>query len=379
MRTRGIFNHYMQISLYIHWPFCKSKCPYCDFNSHVQSQVDMASWADAYIREIDNYRDYLSDKTIGTIFIGGGTPSTAAPEVFAKVIDHLATHYNLSSDIEITMEANPTSIEAQKFHGFRASGINRVSIGVQSLREERLKFLGREHDAKQAREAIEIARNIFPRVSFDLIYATPGQSLVSWEEELREALDLGLQHISLYQLTIEKGTPFFKAHRMGDFIMPDEDDSTLSYQLTNSVCAEYNLARYEVSNYAVAGQECRHNLAYWRYQDYLGIGPGAHGRITMGSKKFATMKLHSPNEWIKAVAERGIGLQSKIELSQEEVIQEQMVMGLRIPQGVCSSIIKDRQRLEILKSHGLLSEANGRVSATDRGLLLLNSVISYLQ
>ncbi|HET9148218.1 MAG TPA: radical SAM family heme chaperone HemW, partial [Acetobacteraceae bacterium] len=276
------------LALYIHWPFCLAKCPYCDFNSHVRAEIPQARMLAALRCELAHEAARLGPRRLGSVFFGGGTPSLMAPESIAALIEDAKALFAAEPDIEITIEANPTSIEAGRFAAYRDAGVNRVSIGVQSLNGEALRFLGREHSAAQAIQAIELARATFPRASFDLIYARPGQTLLEWREELRRALGFGLRHLSLYQLTIEPETQFARQHARGDFRLPDDDDAAALYDATAEEAARFGLSPYEISNYAAPGEESRHNLAYWRYRDYAGIGPGAHGRVTIGDALLAT-------------------------------------------------------------------------------------------
>src|SRR5262252_8891286 len=264
--------------LYVHWPFCLSKCPYCDFNSHVREAIDHERWRDALLLELDHYAADTPARRLTSIFFGGGTPSLMAPDTVAAVIERAARHWPFAPDIEITLEANPTSVEAGKFAGFRSAGVNRVSLGVQALNDADLKFLGRHHSAAEARAAIEIARRSFRRHSFDLIYARPGQSAAAWRAELAEAIALAGDHLSVYQLTIEPETVFGAAHRRGELQVPEEEDAAALYELTQELLGAAGLPAYEISNHARPGEESRHNLAYWRYRTYAGIGPGAHGR-----------------------------------------------------------------------------------------------------
>ena len=359
----------------MHWPFCKSKCPYCDFNSHVRERVDQESWLDAYIKELDYYKDILQGNKITSLFFGGGTPSLAEPRVIEAIINKIA----VSSDTEITMEANPTSIEAQKFSQYAKAGVNRVSIGVQSFKPEQLKFLGREHSGAEAMRAIELAQKYFPRYSFDLIYSLPEQSLSEWQKELELALSLANGHLSLYQLTIEKGTRFFSDHKRKLFSMPDDDRSAEAFTLTNSIMEAHDMPPYEVSNYARSGQECQHNLNYWRYGDYLGVGPGAHGRYTnLDGAKLATIDHYSPEEWLNCVNAMGHGLKSEIVLTAEEVHQEAILMGLRLAEGISVLLIKDKDKLAFLEEQGFVLVEKERVKATTRGKLLLNRLVAEL-
>src|SRR5262245_38165171 len=274
--------------LYVHWPFCLSKCPYCDFNSHVRAAIDHSRWRAALLRELDHYAAHTRGRRLTSIFFGGGTPSLMEPATVAAVIERAAEHWPLASDVEITLEANPTSVEAGKFAAFRTSGVNRVSLGVQALNDADLKFLGRHHSAAEARAAIDIARRHFARYSFDLIYARPGQSAAAWRSELAEAVGLAGDHLSVYQLTIEPETVFGAAHRRGELAVPREEEAAALFELTQERLGEAGLPAYEISNHARPGGESRHNLTYWRYGDYVGIGPGAHGRLTVGSEKLAT-------------------------------------------------------------------------------------------
>ena len=297
------------ISVYIHWPFCKSKCPYCDFNSHVRDQISSEAWESAYLKELDYYTDILKGKRIKSIFFGGGTPSLAEPKIFDSILSKLSKVAQLEANTEITLEANPTSVEADRFKAFSKLGINRVSIGIQSLNEANLRFLGREHSVKEALHAVELANKNFPRYSFDLIYTLPNQRIEDWFIDLEQALSIAGGHLSLYQLTIEKGTQFYKDFKAQTFIMPDDDLSAEFYTKTTEYVASKGYTRYEVSNYAVSGNECVHNITYWKYENFIGIGPGAHGRYQKDGDTFATVKIHSPEQWLKSVEERGIGLQ----------------------------------------------------------------------
>lgn len=367
-----------QIALYIHWPFCKAKCPYCDFNSHVSSHIDHTLWQESYIKELQYFHDYLSDKQINSIFFGGGTPSLAEPRVFAAILEHL-NQYRLADNIEITLEANPTSVERQRLASLAAIGINRLSLGVQSLRPARLKFLGREHDVDDVKEAISLASHYFKRYSFDLIYATPDQSLDAWLEELQEALLLVRDHISLYQLTIEKGTPFWRAHQQKQFVMPSDDLAANMYDATETLLKEYNLFAYEVSNYAALGQESQHNLAYWQYMDYLGIGPGAHGRITINGIKHATIMRHAPNDWLQHVNENGVGYQKLEALSDKDIWEEKVMVGLRLRSGVEESLLSNvADKVNNMIKEGILERGNGRISIAPAYRLLLNKVLEQL-
>ena len=331
----------MTTSLYIHWPFCESKCPYCDFNSHVSEKIEFEKWQNAYLKEIDFYKDKLGKIEIDTIFFGGGTPSLMKPEMIENILNKVKNDFVIKDNIEITLEANPSSFETEKFKDFKAAGINRVSIGVQSFDEANLKFLGRRHDKKQAIHAIESAGKIFGNFSFDLIYALPAQNLDNWGKELDYALSFGSPHISLYQLTIEKGTPFYADYGKGKFKLPTEELQTDMYLLTLEKCREKGLDRYEISNFAKHGFESKHNLNYWLQNDYIGIGPGAHGRIHEGKDKFETMDIHHPQNWLEAVEKNNHGTQSKELMNKKEILEELIFMGLRIREGIKLSKFKE--------------------------------------
>jgi len=366
------------ISIYIHWPFCKAKCPYCDFNSHVRDAISYEDWLKAYTREINHFKTILSGKEISSIFFGGGTPSLASPKVMEGIINELQTIADFHDDIEITLEANPTSIEAQKFKEFASAGINRVSVGIQSLNDNDLKFLGREHSANEALKALEIAQNTFKRHTFDLIYCLPNQSLERWNKELENALRYAGKHLSLYQLTIEKGTRFYKDHRDGKFIMPTEDLAADMYEFTTDFMESAGMPYYEVSNYAAHGEESKHNMCYWKYGNYLGIGPGAHGRFEQTGVKYMSQMISSPEAWMKQVNETGVGFQQRNKLDNASVESEKLIMGLRLREGVDVALISNTQKLEEFINLGLLDQARGRVATTKRGILLLNNIIAEL-
>jgi oxygen-independent coproporphyrinogen-3 oxidase len=325
------------LALYIHWPFCLAKCPYCDFNSHVRERIPQARFRTALRRELAWEAERLGRRKLTSIFFGGGTPSLMQPETVAALIDDARSLFEPADQIEITLEANPTSVEAGRFAAFRDAGVNRVSIGVQSLDPAALRMLGREHSAAQAIVALETARAVFPRLSFDLIYARPGQTLAAWRAELRQALALAADHLSLYQLTIEPGTRFDAMHRHGAIELPDPDMAAALYQATAEEAGRFGLAVYEVSNYAAPGGESRHNLAYWRYGDYAGIGPGAHGRITLpseGMALFATRRHRAPEPWADRVERDGHGTVEQSRLEPTERAREMLLMGLRLTEGI---------------------------------------------
>lgn len=365
------------ISIYIHWPFCKAKCPYCDFNSHVSSQIDHELWRESYIKAIAHYTDVLASRKVQSIYFGGGTPSLMNTTIVKSILETINNISPLDSNTEITLEANPTSIEINKLEQFKEAGINRISIGIQSLQDHHLKFLGREHSAADAINALKVAKQIFSRHTFDLIYALPNQSMKEWETDLRKAMDLSGGHISLYQLTIEKGTPFFIRHKRGEFELPSQDAAAAMYELTDSVIEEYGYHSYEVSNYAKIGQESRHNLAYWRYQDYLGIGPGAHGRLTKDSIKYATQDYYNPDLWLEHVAKIGHGLQIFDPLDTDSILKEQLIMGLRLKEGIALSLV-DQQKAQTLCENGLANIKDDKFILTKSGMLVLNSILEYL-
>lgn len=377
------------LAIYIHWPFCKSKCPYCDFNSHVLNSVNHDEWRAAYIREIDNFADYIKQHNISSIFFGGGTPTLMEPQTVEVIISHLQKLTRFTNDIEITLEGNPTSVEAAKLAAFKQAGVNRVSLGVQSLNASDLAFLGREHSATEAQRAVEAARNVFDNYSFDLIYARPQQTLQEWENELQTALKMAGNHLSLYQLTIEKGTRFFTDYTKGKFQMPGDDLAADFYLLTREIMEAHGMPAYEISNHAKAGFESRHNLSYWHYDDYLGIGPGAHGRITMEGRKTAMMMTSMPENWLKSVAENHHGIQTKMPLNDDEVIDEIIMMGLRIRegisqkrfQGITGKRIEDiisQKKINKFTQNQLVEFSPEYLRCTQEGMLLVNSIAAEL-
>ncbi len=369
----------LPLALYIHWPFCVSKCPYCDFNSHVSNRVDHDLWLSSFKRELSHFKAKADGKRVTSIFFGGGTPSLMKPYVVEGVLKHIHDLWDVEDNCEITLEANPTSIEAHKFQNFREAGINRVSIGVQALNDQDLKFLGRTHSAAEALEAIKIADKIFERRSIDLIYARPKQTLKDWEKELTRALDIITGHASLYQLTIEQGTPFYTSHKRGDFKIPHSDEGADLYDLTQTMMEDAGLPAYEISNHAKAGQESAHNLTYWRYQDYIGIGAGAHGRVTIEGEKYATRMHRAPDIWLKRVQDSEHGLQGCEILSQEDQKSEALMMGLRLSEGVnIQNMNLDKDRLKVLIEEGDLEVSGDQLKATPQGRLRLNAVLSYL-
>ncbi|MDQ0455384.1 radical SAM family heme chaperone HemW [Rhizobium paknamense] len=373
--------------IYVHWPFCAAKCPYCDFNSHVRHQkIDQPRFAAAFLKEMEVMRALSGPKTVTSIFMGGGTPSLMDPATVGTILDGIARHWTVPRGIEITMEANPTSVEAERFRGYRAAGVNRVSLGVQALNDRDLKFLGRLHSVEDALKAVRLAREIFPRMSFDLIYARPDQTVEAWEQELRQAISYAVDHLSLYQLTIEEGTPFFGLHKAGKIITPDEDRAAELYEATQDITASEGLPAYEVSNHARPGAESRHNLTYWRYGDYAGIGPGAHGRLSQAHKKLATATERNPERWLEAVEAEGHGMVDQDLLGNDEQADELLLMGLRLREGVdlarwqeLSGRDPDPVREQFLLEHGFIERlGNSRLRCTPKGMLVLDAVVADL-
>jgi oxygen-independent coproporphyrinogen-3 oxidase len=377
------------LALYVHWPFCLSKCPYCDFNSHVRERVDAARWQRAYLEEIGRTAAETAGRTVTSVFFGGGTPSLMPPDTAAAILARIRASWPVAPDAEITLEANPGASEAARFRAFREAGVNRLSIGVQSLDDAALKFLGRKHAAAEALAAVERASGIFPRYSFDLIYARPGQSVAAWRDELARALRFAGDHLSVYQLTIEPGTAFHTAHARGDFALPDEDTAADLYEVTRDLLGEAGLAAYEISNHARPGGESRHNLAYWRYADYAGIGPGAHGRLTLDEAKVATRQQRLPESWLADVEAKGSGEAERTSLDRVERGREMLLTGLRLAEGV------DRARFEKeagvpahefvdsrasarLADAGLIEWSPQALRATDAGRQRLNAVLAAL-
>ena len=366
--------------LYVHWPFCQSKCPYCDFNSHVTETVDHDAWASALSHEIKRLADELPDRVLSSVFFGGGTPSLMPVETVDQVIQTARAAWTPSNSIEISLEANPTSVEATRFQGYAEAGVNRVSIGVQALNDADLKALGRLHTADEARAAFEIARSTFERVSFDLIYARQNQALEDWEAELSQALDMAADHLSLYQLTIENGTAFGdRLARGGLGGLPGEDLSADMYELTQELTANAGLPGYEISNHAVPGSESRHNLIYWRSHDWVGVGPGAHGRFTKYGMRTATESHMRPIDWLNAVQEDGTGECQRSVSPSSTVKEEALMMGLRLREGVSISTFNEfRFGFSELKKLGLLEVVGDRIRTTERGQPLLNAILREL-
>jgi len=417
------------LAIYIHYPFCKSKCPYCDFNSHVNDNIDQQKFADCYITELEYFKELIGKRNITSIFFGGGTPSLMPINTVDKILKKISTLWNLSSDIEITLEANPTSSESQKFKDLKNIGINRLSIGIQALNDQDLKFLGRQHSKNEAYSTIDIAQKYFDNFSFDLIYARPNQTPESWKSELKTALKIGSPHLSLYQLTIEKGTKFFNSYRNKEFTLPNTDTQNKLYDITHDTCLEYGLENYEISNYCKNNYHSHHNLTYWNYRDYLGIGAGSHSRITLPiqtpptkidgliesnkTKKsggmsrltenkysiYQKMNYHMPQKWVTSIEKNKNAIQTSTPLTNEEIFTEIILIGLRTKFGVnldrlfhyiensaqndntnqlTKNKIKFLDKLDTLSKEKLIYQNNNHIYTTYKGSKLLNSVCSYL-
>jgi putative oxygen-independent coproporphyrinogen III oxidase len=372
--------------VYVHWPFCRAKCPYCDFNSHVRhGGIDEARFLAAYLKELAHFASLTPGRDVTSIFFGGGTPSLMRPGTVAAMLDTIGGHWHIEHDAEITLEANPTSVEAENFAGYRAAGVNRVSLGVQALDDQSLKALGRQHTAQEALAAVTLAKLHFDRMSFDLIYAREGQTVEAWEEEIRRALDHAADHLSLYQLTIEEGTPFAARHTAGSLRIPDGEQASEFYHLTQELCDAAGLPAYEVSNHARPGSESRHNLLYWRGHDYAGVGPGAHSRVTTRGAKRALSAIKSPEAWLTQVETTGRGFASEETLSAAESADEYLLMGLRLSEGIdlkrlaaINGNALDEVRIRTLESEGLLARHETRLAATRKGRLVLNRLILEL-
>ena len=373
--------------IYVHWPFCAAKCPYCDFNSHVRHQpVDQARFARAFAAELANMRQRTGQRTVTSIFLGGGTPSLMEPGTVGAVLEAIAANWSVPDGIEVTLEANPSSVEADRFRGYRAAGVNRVSLGVQALNDADLKFLGRLHNVEEALKAIELARETFPRLSFDLIYARPGQTPDAWCAELETAIGYAADHLSLYQLTIEEGTPFHALHAARKFAIPDGDHAADLYALTQEVTASRGLPAYEISNHARPGAESRHNLTYWRYGEYVGIGPGAHGRFVEKGVRMVTIAERMPERWLSLVEARGHGIVDGEILTRAEEADEFLLMGLRLAEGIdlaryeqLSGKPLTSARIAVLQGEDLVAPVgNSRLRATPSGMIVLDAVVADL-
>jgi putative oxygen-independent coproporphyrinogen III oxidase len=376
------------LAVYIHWPFCRSKCPYCDFNSHVRESIDTARWTRALLTDLDHQATLAPGRMVGSVFFGGGTPSLMPPETVAALLDRVHSRWRVATDPEVTLEANPNSAEAERFRAYAAAGVNRLSLGVQALDPAALRLLGRAHNRAEAIAAIGQARATFLRFSFDLIYARPGQSVAAWQRELDEALGLAGDHLSLYQLTIEPGTAFATLARRGELALPDEDTAAAMFELAQDRLAAAGLPAYEISNHARPGAECRHNLAYWRYQDYLGIGPGAHGRLSRDGGKSAARQHRLPEKWLAAVEKEGTGIEETVAIDRKTALAEMLMMGLRLVEGVPRTRLEslaDRDaetlfgdNLEPLIEGGFLTLDEETLAATAAGRQRLNAVLAAL-
>jgi putative oxygen-independent coproporphyrinogen III oxidase len=373
--------------VYLHWPFCAAKCPYCDFNSHVRHQPpDQPRFAAAFRRELEHFRERTGPREVTSIFLGGGTPSLMEPDTVGALLEAVSDLWAVPNGIEVTLEANPSSVEAGRFRGYRAAGVNRVSMGVQALNDADLRFLGRLHNVAEAKVAIELAREIFPRLSFDLIYARPGQTIAAWEQELAQAIDLAADHLSLYQLTIEEGTRFHALYAAGKFVMPDPNLSADLYAVTQAVTAARGLPAYEISNHARPGAESRHNLVYWRYGEYVGAGPGAHGRFVEGGRRVVTFTEKMPETWANLVEAKGSGVAGGETLSRAEEADEFLMMGLRLAEGIdlaryesMSGRSLSSPRIAVLQDEGLVEPiGNSRLRATPTGMIVLDALVADL-
>ncbi len=373
--------------VYVHWPFCLSKCPYCDFNSHVRhAAIDEGRFARAFAQEIATTAARIGPRTVSSVFIGGGTPSLMAPATLGAVLDAIARYWTMTADAEVTLEANPSSVEAGRFRGYRAAGVNRVSLGVQALDDRALAALGRLHTAREALEAVSVARALFAHYSFDLIYARQNQSVSAWRAELTRAIAEAAEHLSLYQLTIEPDTPFAALRDAGKLHIPSPTEARAFYDVTQEVCGAHGLPAYEISNHARPGAECRHNLLYWRYGEYAGIGPGAHGRIDCAGRRHATAGERVPERWLTLVENHGHGLVTDDVLLRSEQADELLLMGLRLAEGIdparystLAGRTLDPARIEELCRHGFVTiRPDGRLRVTLQGFPLLDAVVADL-
>ncbi len=376
----------MAFGVYVHWPFCAAKCPYCDFNSHVRTAIEEDGWVDGILAELDWVAHAQAGRqAVETIFFGGGTPSLMTGKSVGRVLQKIAALWPMANDAEITLEANPASADAARFADYHAAGVNRVSLGVQALNDADLKKLGRLHDVAQAEAALKSAMGIFSRVSLDLIYARPDQTDAAWRAELRQALAFGTGHLSLYQLTIEPETPYALLQKTGQLHIPGEDLAAGLYETTQELTAAAGLPAYEISNHARAGQESRHNLIYWRYGDYAGAGPGAHGRVDLGGRRTATAAIRLPERWRDAVLKTGHGFSEITPLSHAQAAREHLLMNLRLTEGIDLPAYEQRwgagldaARIAALAAQDFLALEEGRLTATPKGRLLLNRVIEEL-
>jgi oxygen-independent coproporphyrinogen-3 oxidase len=372
--------------VYVHWPFCAAKCPYCDFNSHVRTAIDEDGWVDGILAELDWVAAHQTARpVVETIFFGGGTPSLMAGKSTGRILQKIASLWPMANDAEITLEANPASADAARFADYKAAGINRISLGVQALNDADLKKLGRLHDVAEAKRALKLAMDNFSRVSLDLIYARPDQSDAAWRSELKEALSFGTDHLSLYQLTIEPETPYALLHRNGQLQIPDEDLAAELFETTQELTGAAGIPAYEISNHARQDQESRHNLIYWRYGDYAGVGPGAHGRLNLKGRRTATAAIKLPERWRDTVGKTGHGFSEMTPVSDEEAAREHLLMNLRLAEGLDLAAYEvrwntrlDDAKVTALVEQGFLSRENNRLTATPAGRLLLNRVIEEL-
>ncbi len=373
--------------IYVHWPFCAAKCPYCDFNSHVRTKIDESGWIDAIVRELEwTAEQQGADRPIvETVFFGGGTPSLMQGSSVGRTLDTIARLWRTANDVEVTLESNPASADAARFRDYRAAGVNRLSLGVQALNDKDLKMLGRLHNVAEAKAALKLAMNNFERVSLDLIYARPDQTISAWREELNEALAFGTDHLSLYQLTIEPATPFFTLYKNGTLHIPNEDLAAELFEVTQEMTEAVGRPAYEISNHARPGSEARHNLLYWRYGSYAGVGPGAHGRLDLNGQRIATQTERLPERWRENVSRVGHGMTEKAVISPDDAAREHLLMNLRLAEGIDLSAYRARwnrspgkTRMAALIDQGLLRLDGDRLIATPRGRLLLNSVIAAL-
>jgi putative oxygen-independent coproporphyrinogen III oxidase len=378
---------YEPFGIYVHWPFCAAKCPYCDFNSHVRSQIDDLGWVSGILRELQFVAELqgVSRPAVETIFFGGGTPSLMRGQSVAKVLDTIAKLWPMAPDVEITLESNPASADAERFRDYRNAGVNRLSLGVQALSDADLRALGRLHNVAEAKAALRLAMGCFDRVSLDLIYARPHQTISQWRSELVEALAFGTDHLSLYQLTIEPATPFATLARTGALTIPDDDTAAALYEVTQELTDAAGIPAYEISNHARSGAQCRHNQLYWRYGDYAGVGPGAHGRFTLSGRRMALSSERLPERWRAKIDVQGHAFVEHFEVTRQDAAREHLLMNLRLTEGIELTRYEsrwktslDRLRMAALEEEGLLQVRNGHVAATQSGRLVLNSLIAAL-
>lgn len=375
-----------EFGIYLHWPYCQSLCPYCDFNTYAAKQIDYDAWTKAYLRQLDHSSEEIGGRDCQSVYFGGGTPSLMPPSMVGDILTRIDRHWTLSDQAEVTLEANPSSSDTQKFSDYRAAGINRLSIGVQSLRNDGLKTLGRQHTSTEAKSAFEIANRHFKRINIDLMFGRPNQSLKTWEKELEDVTLWGAGHLSLYQLTIESKTAFGLRHAAGKLPgLPTEGAAAEMHEVAEEICQSAGYRRYEVSNYAYRGHESRHNLLYWRSQDFLGVGPGAHGRLTITGQRVATETHLAPSTWLNKVGEKGSGESRRVLLSQKEQADEYLMMSLRLKEGTDLKRLMDlsvaplnQERLNQWQTHGLIKIDHDRLFTTTRGSLLLNTLVRDL-